>query len=67
MPRERHLDYAPWDTDIKEEDVWEVLNFALSKYDKARDHENHSCTLRVVQAPEQIVAGMNYCLDAEIS
>ncbi|XP_036095418.1 cystatin-C-like [Rousettus aegyptiacus] len=55
------------DADVNEEGMQQVLNFALSGYNKASKDAFNSPTVWVVRAHKQVVAEMIYFLDVGIS
>ncbi|XP_054324058.1 cystatin-S-like [Pongo pygmaeus] len=55
-----------YDADLNDEGVQHALHFAINKYNKDTEDENYRRPLRVLQAREQIMAGMNYFFDVEV-
>ncbi|XP_004635715.1 cystatin-C-like [Octodon degus] len=55
------------DVDASDEGVQQAVDFALREYNKVNNDLHLSHLVRVVRAQQQVVTGMNYYLDLEIS
>ncbi|XP_074143818.1 cystatin-like [Sminthopsis crassicaudata] len=55
------------EANVNDESVKRALNFALSEYNRASNDKYGSRVFRVIEAKKQLVAGLKYVFEVEVS